>query len=142
MDKIHVIYGSTTGTTEMLATRIAAELGTAAVNIVTADDSAFDAEVLVLGSSTWGYGDLQDDWMNRLDNVKDKFAGKKIAVFGAGDSVGFSDTFCVAADTIAQAAESVGTTLVGEIARFDETNEADKTDARLVAFVSAIKEVL
>ena len=86
MDKIHVIYGSTTGMTEAVAAKIADALGAQVFNVNTDDAAAFDAELLVLGSSTWGIGDLQDDWAARLDQVKGSFSGKKVAVFGLGDS--------------------------------------------------------
>ena len=86
MDKIHVIYGSTTGMTEAVAAKIANALGAQVFNIASADASAFNAELLVLGSSTWGIGELQDDWAAKLDSVKASFAGKKVAVFGLGDS--------------------------------------------------------
>ena len=139
MDKIHVIYGSTTGMTEAVAAKIANSLGAQVFNINAADASAFDAELLVLGSSTWGVGDLQDDWAAQLDAVKSNFAGKKVAVFGLGDSQGFADSFCVAADTIADAAKDAGATLVGEILKIDDTNEADQTDAKIAAWVETIK---
>jgi len=62
MSKISVIFGSTTGNTEAAAQQIAAALGGSAVNVndATADD--FAADLVVLGTSTWGVGDLQDDW--------------------------------------------------------------------------------
>ena len=62
MDKVHVIYGSTTGMTEAVAQRIAADFGTTAVNVASAGTGAFDAELVILGTSTWGCGDPQDDW--------------------------------------------------------------------------------
>lgn len=139
MDKIHVVFGSTTGTTESVAAKIASALGAATFNIAADDPAAFDAELLVLGSSTWGIGDLQDDWASRLDQVKGSFAGKKVAVFGLGDSVGFADSFCVAADTIANAAKEAGATLVGDVLKLDDTNEAAQTDAKVAAWANAIK---
>ena len=139
MDKVHVIYGSTTGMTEAVANKIAAALGAQAFNINSGDAAAFDAETLVLGSSTWGVGDLQDDWMERLDGVKPNFAGKKVAVFGLGDSVGFADSFCVAADTIAAAAKEAGATVVGEILKIDDTNESAQTDSKVAAWVESLK---
>ena len=54
MDKAHVVFGSSTGMTEAVAARIAADLGTDAINVATADASAFDAEMLVLGTSLSG----------------------------------------------------------------------------------------
>ena len=142
MDKVHVIYGSTTGMTEAVAGKIAEALGAQAFNVNAGDAAAFDAEMLVLGSSTWGVGDLQDDWAAQLDSVKANFAGKKVAVFGLGDSQGFADSFCVAADTIANAAKEAGATLVGEVLKLDDTNEADQTDAKIVTWVETLKAAL
>ena len=139
MDKVHVIYGSTTGMTEAVAAKIANSLGAQVFNVNAADAAAFDAELLVLGSSTWGIGDLQDDWAAKLDAVKGNFAGKKVAVFGLGDSQGFADSFCVAAETIANAAKDAGATLVGDVLKLDDTNEADQTDAKIAAWVETIK---
>ena len=139
MDKVHVIYGSTTGMTEAVAAKIAKALGAQAFNINASDAAAFDAELLVLGTSTWGVGDLQDDWAAQLDAVKGNFAGKKVAVFGLGDSQGFADSFCVAAETIANAAKDAGATLVGDVLKLDDTNEADKTDGKIAAWVETIK---
>ena len=139
MDKVHVIYGSTTGMTEAVAAKIAEALGAQVFNVNAADAAAFDAELLILGSSTWGVGDLQDDWAAQLDAVKSNFAGKKVAVFGLGDSQGFADSFCVAAETIANAAKDAGATLVGDVLKLDDTNEADQTDAKIAAWVENIK---
>ena len=140
--KAKVIFGSTTGMTEAVAGKIAKSLGCDAVNVSAADAAAFDAELLVLGSSTWGVGDLQDDWAAKLDEVKGNFAGKKVAVFGLGDSVGFADSYCVAAETIANAAKDAGATLVGEILKIDDTNEADQTDSKIAAWVETLKAAL
>ena len=142
MGKVHVIYGSTTGMTEAVAAKIANSLGAQVFNVNAADAAAFDAELLVLGSSTWGIGDLQDDWAARLDEVKGNFAGKKVAVFGLGDSQGFADSFCVAVETIADAAKGAGATLVGDVLKLDDTNEADQTDAKIAAWVETLKSAL
>ena len=122
MDKVHVIYGSTTGMTEAVAAKIANAIGAQVFNVNAADAAAFDAELLVLGSSTWGVGDLQDDWAAKLDEVKGNFASKKVAVFGLGDSIGFADSFCMAAETLATAAKDAGATLVGDVGKLDDTN--------------------
>ena len=139
MDKVHVIYGSTTGMTEAVAAKIANAIGAQVFNVNAAGAAAFDAELLVLGSSTWGVGDLQDDWAAKLDEVKGNFAGKKVAVFGLGDSIGFAESFCMAAETLATAAKDAGATLVGDVLKLDDTNEADQTDGKIAAWVETIK---
>ena len=105
MGKTAIIYGSTTGTTEDIAGRIASKLNIAQGDIyeiskVTADTVA-GYDTLLLGSSTWGSGDLQDDWYDGIETLKGAdLAGKKIALFGCGDSSSYSDTFCSALGTI------------------------------------------
>ena len=142
MDKVHVVFGSTTGMTEAVAGKIAEALGAPAFNVNAGDAAAFDAELLVLGTSTWGIGELQDDWAAQLDGVKSSFAGKKVAVFGLRDSVGFADSFCVAAETIANTAKESGATLVGEVLKLDDANESDQTDGKVAAWVETVKAAL
>ena len=62
MANVKVIYGSSTGNTESAAAVIAGAFGTEAINITNAKPEDFEAGLLILGSSTWGLGELQDDW--------------------------------------------------------------------------------
>lgn len=51
-------------------------------------DQFEEFDVLLIGSSTWGQGDPQRDWVDPLyemDNDEPDLSGKKIAFFGAGD---------------------------------------------------------
>lgn len=71
MKKTIVVYGSSTGTCESIANTIAEKLGVEAINV-----SDFNADVvaendnLILGSSTWGAGELQDDWYDGINVLK------------------------------------------------------------------------
>jgi flavodoxin I len=99
MKKTGVFFGSSSGTTEEVAQRIANQLGIAATDIYNVGDAPVSAvkpyEVLILGTSTWGAGDLQDDWESFLPGLKKAdLSGKSVALFGTGDSYSFSDTFC------------------------------------------------
>ncbi|UKI31169.1 MAG: flavodoxin domain-containing protein [Lentisphaeria bacterium] len=100
---ITVIYGSSTGNTEHAAQLIAGKLGGRAVNIRNASAADFQADLLILGTSTWGCGELQDDWMNgvALLNSAD-LSGRKVALFGLGDAVGFGDTYLNAMGELAE----------------------------------------
>lgn len=118
---IGIFYGSTTGNTEAAANDIAAALGVDAANIFnvgTTDASQVaQFDTLVLGSSTWGCGDLQDDWYDFLDALKAQdLNGKKIALFGCGDSEGYGDTFVAALAQIYDALADSGATFVGQVA--------------------------
>ncbi|MFW6329904.1 MAG: flavodoxin domain-containing protein, partial [Alkalispirochaetaceae bacterium] len=65
MSKAIIIYGSSTGATEDIAKRIASKMGGAEVmNVTQFNESSAaslgDYDLIILGSSTWGIGDLQD----------------------------------------------------------------------------------
>ena len=163
MGKTAIIYGSTTGTTEDIAGRIASKLNIAQGDIyeiskVTADTVA-GYDTLLLGSSTWGSGDLQDDWYDGIETLKGAdLAGKKIALFGCGDSSSYSDTFCSALGTIYNDLTDSGATFVGSVdpsdytfdgsdavvdgqfigLPIDEVNESDKTDERISNWVASL----
>ena len=163
MGKTAIIYGSTTGTTEDIAGRIASKLNIAQGDIyeiskVTADTVA-GYDTLLLGSSTWGSGDLQDDWYDGIETLKGAdLAGKKIALFGCGDSASYSDTFCSALGTIYNDLKDSGATFVGSVdpsdytfdgsdavvdgqfvgLPIDEVNESDKTDERISNWVASL----
>lgn len=165
MKKIGIFYGSSTGTTEGIANRIAEKLGVAESDIHNvASASASDAaayDVLLLGSSTWGAGDLQDDWEGFLDSLKgENLSGKLVALFGCGDSASFGDTFCDAIGTIHDALAGTGCQFIGAVdaagysfdestackdgkfvgLALDEMNEDDKTDERINNWVEQLKK--
>ncbi len=48
----------------------------------------------------------------------------------------------VAAETIANAAKEAGATLVGDVLKLDDTNEADQTDGKIAAWVDTLKAAL
>lgn len=162
MKETIIVYGSTSGNCESIANRIAKALGVSSV----VSASALTAELitnntnLILGSSTWGSGDLQDEWYDTIEILKSSdLSGKTVAVFGCGDSCGFSTTFCEAMKTLYDAAEYAGATMIGSVSTdgytfddsaaavdgkfvglaLDEDNEGDKTDERIAAWVEAIK---
>jgi flavodoxin I len=70
-------------------------------------------DLVILGTSTWGCGDMQDDWEPYADLPNINLAGRKAAVFGLGDQRGFSDTFVDAMARLAASLETAGATLIG-----------------------------
>ena len=140
MAKTIVVFGSTTGTCEDLAGRIAAKLGAEAVNVADLNAATLaDADNIILGSSTWGEGDLQDDWYQGVDVVKAAdLKVKKVALFGCGDKESYPDTFCGAVDKLKEAVEATGAEIVGEELKLDEMNEPDQTDAKIDAWTASL----
>ena len=102
-----IFFGSSTGMTENIAHIVADKLGIAASDVHNVEALSVDLisgyDVLLLGSSTWGDGELQDDWYDALKKMKTAdLSGKEIALFGCGDSESYGDTFCDATRTIYQ----------------------------------------
>lgn len=160
MGKTIVVYGSSTGTCEAIAGKIAEKLGVESINVsdLTADVIA-ENDNLLIGTSTWGAGELQDDWYDGVDTLKGAdLSGKVVAVFGCGDSASYSDTFCGAMKELYDAAKAGGATVVGEVdidgytfddsdavvdnkfvgLALDDINEDDKTDGRIDAWLEQI----
>lgn len=116
MSSALIVYGSTTGNTEYVADvaeRILSETG-ASVKKMDASDADPDGlcdgyDLVLFGCSTWGDDsiELQDDFIplfDSFDNINAK--GKKVAVFGCGDS---SYTyFCGAVDAIEKKLDEMG----------------------------------
>lgn len=119
MSKIGIYYGSTTGNTQEVAEEIAKKLEVSKADLhdvakANTDFSAYD--VILFGSSTLGLGDLQDDWEYYIDKVKAAdLNGKKVALFGCGDSSSYSDTFGDALSKIYSVIKSKGCQLIGKV---------------------------
>lgn len=94
MTEIKVIYGSNTGETEAVAEEIGKQLSAEVLDVATVQPVDFLADLLILGTSTWGLGAIQEDWENKI-NLLDlvDLKGRKVAIFGLGDQAGYPDTF-------------------------------------------------
>ncbi len=164
MNKTIVIYGSSTGTCEAIAEKIAAKLGAEVLNVqnMTADTIA-ENQNLILGTSTWGAGELQDDWYDGLNTLKAAdLSGKVIALFGCGDAESYGDTFVGGMGELYDGIKDSGARFIGEVSTdgytfddssavvngnfvglaLDDVNEDDKTDARIDAWVAAVSPSL
>lgn len=163
MNKTAIIFGSTTGMTEDVAKKIASQLNISKEDVY--EIAAITPEIiapydaLLLGSSTWGSGELQDDWYDGVEVLKKSdLNGKKISFFGTGDSYSYSDTFCDALGLIYSEIESSGAIFTGQVdaseytfddsvsvrdgkfvgLALDETNEANKTDERISRWIKSL----
>lgn len=165
MKRYGIFYGSTTGTTEEVARKIAAKLGVAdedVKNVASAapsDVSPYD--VLVLGTSTWGAGDLQDDWEDFVAGLAvEDLDGKKVALFGCGDET-MADTFCNGVGTLHDRLRDTGAQFIGAFPDgvydfshskadtgegvavgllLDEVNHPELTDGRVAEWVGLVKK--
>lgn len=115
---IAVIYGSTMGNTENTAKEIVKYLGRGkaeAISITEFDPGKLMIySALILGASTWGFGELQKDWENcmcRLEGLN--LNNKKIALFGCGDQESFPETFVDSLGIIYKKLENSGAEFIG-----------------------------
>lgn len=160
MNATIVVYGSSTGTCEAIAEKIAQKLGCEAINVqdLTAD-MVENNQNLILGTSTWGAGELQDDWYDGLKILQSaNLSGKTIALFGCGDSESYGDTFVGGIGELYNGIKSSGAHFVGSVSTddytfedseavvdgmfiglpLDDINEDDKTDTRIEAWIAEI----
>lgn len=167
MKKTGIFYGSTTGTTESVARLIADKLGIAPADVheVSKVDTALveSYDALILGTSTWGDGELQDDWYDGLKVLQGAhLSGKIVALFGCGDSESYSDTFCDAMGLLYEGLKDSGCTFVGAVddsdytysasvaaadgkfvgLALDDVNESDRTDDRVSAWAALLQAAL
>lgn len=123
MKKTIVVYGSSTGTCEGIANEIASKLGTEAISASKLSANIIaENENLILGTSTWGSGEIQDDWYDGLKALKSSdISGKTVAIFGCGDSSSYSDTFCGGMAELYNTAKDGGAKVVGAVDASDYT---------------------
>lgn len=162
MTKIAILYGSSGGNAESVARQAQdlfnGEAGLYNVQHVSIDEIK-DYPYYILGTSTTGIGDLQDDWEGFLPFFAEMdLSGKKIAIFALGDSASYSSSFAesmrVIYDEIADKADIVGrvpdegytydesNAVVDGLwvgLPIDEDNEYDLTEERLSQWVETLK---
>src|SRR5690554_7089244 len=93
MNKIAILYGTSGGSVETIAKQLQDLLeGSADIyNVLDVSLSEIaDYPYIIVGTSTTGIGDLQDDWEGFLPSfAKMDFTGKKVAIFALGDSASY-----------------------------------------------------
>lgn len=159
-----LLYGSSGGNTSDVAEKIKEAYGS--INAIDVADASADdlaADFIILGTSTWGIGDLQDDFEDFIETLESAdLSEKTIALFGLGDQDGYPDTFCdgmgivykAVADKCKKVIGFTGTAdyeydesmsevdgkFVGLV--IDEDNQSDLTDERIEKWVAQLKEEL
>lgn len=164
MNKTIVIYGSSTGTCQAIADKVAGELGCEAIDVQNLDESVVnDNTNLIVGTSTWGAGEMQDDWYDGIKVLQAaNLKGKVVAIFGCGDAESYGDTFCGGMGELYNGIKDSGAEFVGKVATdgytfddsdavidgefvglpLDDVNEDDKTDERISVWISSFKDKL
>ena len=167
MTKIGIFYGSTAGVTEEIAEKLVEYFDEDTCELCNMEDfDDFDDmlqyDYLLLGSSTWGSGEVQNDWRDPLVDMEDEkpdFTGKTIAFFGAGDCGTHGENFVSALGILYDSFTAAGATVVGTVPTdgytykyslaerdgqfvglpIDEINESEKTDERIEAWIENLR---
>ena len=117
MEKTGIFFGSTTGTTEHVAKMIAERAGIRPADIhdvaYTEPSTVGGYDTLVLGTSTWGSGEPQADWLDFLDGLEAlDLRGKRISLFGCGDET-MAETFCNGVGELYKRLKDTGAEFIG-----------------------------
>lgn len=95
---IGLFYGSSTCYTEMAGEKIRAQLGEDRVDIFNVSETPIVTaqfyNYLIMGIPTWDYGELQEDWEEIWEEIDEvDLKGKKVALYGLGDQIGYPEWF-------------------------------------------------
>lgn len=163
--KIAIIYGSTLGNTERVANLISKNFGDNTIVYNVKDLKSLDTSILnsyeayIFGTSTWGVGDLQDDW-EEYDFKNLNLENKNVAIFGLGDSEVYAWTHCDAISKLHRILKSKKANIYGYVdasnykyaksesvldgkflgLAIDEDNYEDLTEDRVKNWVIQLKE--
>mgnify|MGYP005988654335 CR=1 FL=1 len=116
--KIGLFYGSTTCYTEIVAEKIQAIIGAEMVDIFNIKDQplslCLDYDFIILGISTWDYGELQEDWESIWDDISQlDLSNKIVALYGMGDQIGYTEWFQDALGMLHDQAQAQEAKLIG-----------------------------
>ena len=158
-----IFFASSTGNSEEIANKISVALNDIEVFDLagTKIEKINEYDKLILGSSTWGDGELNDDWEDIWgDFCKLDLSNKTIALFGLGDQESYSDEFCSAMGIIYEQIAKSGAKIIGFTSvdgyyhdsskaqiddkfvglAIDEDNQSDLTDERINKWTNEIRE--
>ena len=163
--EIGLFYGSDTGTTEFVTELMLKRIDKLA-QVTTYDISEVgsiefdDYDFLILGLSTWYDGDLQSDWEGFFATFKKiNFSGKKVAIYGVGDQIGYGEFFVDGIGILGRVVVENGGKMIGawptegydfeaSVAEFspgwfmglaiDEDNQGEMTEQRIEGWVTQI----
>lgn len=157
-----IFFASSTGNSEEVANIISEKLDGLRVYDISSIsiDELQSYEKLIIGTSTWGEGELQDDLDEMWEDFCEiDFSGKTVALFGLGDQDNYSDEFCNALGTVYEQVTSKGANVIGFTSTegyefddstavkndefvglvIDEDNQEDLTHERIESWVESIK---
>lgn len=172
MAKMGIFVGTAGGTSMKITDALAEEFGIEEDDIINMEEDFDDVEdqmmeydVLFIGSSTWGQGDVHFSWVDPQLEIEDEdfdFSGKTVAFFGAGDCKKHGEHFCSALGKLHKTFTQAGAKAIGSIPKdgydyefslaemgdklcgcaIDEHNESEKSDERIALWIETLKSEL
>ncbi|MCC2929659.1 MULTISPECIES: flavodoxin [Bacillus] len=135
MGKILLVYATMSGNTEAMADLIEKGLQEAEAEVdrfeaMDIDDAELfnDYEHIILGTYTWGDGDLPDEFLDLAEEMDAlDFTGKTCAVFGSGDTA--YEFFCGAVDTLEEKIKDRGGEIVLPSVKVEMNPEGEEEEA-------------
>ncbi|MEO0479689.1 MAG: flavodoxin [Planctomycetota bacterium] len=117
--RVAIVWGSTTGNTQVAADQLHKELGDLITTHCHVDSlpigEMMTYDVVLAGVSTWDIGELQYDWEVRAEEMAEQdWTGKRIGFFGCGDGIGYHDTFVDAFGILWEQVGPRGAGLIGK----------------------------
>ncbi|WP_291858440.1 flavodoxin [Marinilabilia sp.] len=165
MPKTAIIFGSSVGNTRFVAEKVHAAFPDA--DLIAAETAKIDQlknyDFFIMGTSTWGVGQIQDDFETFVEKFLTlDLSNKTIALFGLGDQQTYPDTFCDGMGKLYELLEEKNPAFIGqwpgddydfsESKAFrdemfvglplDEDNEPDLTDGRIAIWSEDLKDAL
>ncbi|NVJ53237.1 MAG: flavodoxin [Campylobacteraceae bacterium] len=160
-----IFYATSTGNTEEVASKIHEKLDGFELIDISSDgvDKMNDCESIILGVSTWGEGELQDDWEDCFEDIQEiDFKDKKVALFGLGDQESYGHEFVDALGIMYETLAEKNVQIIGETSTdgyeyeyskaevngkfvglvIDEDNQDDLTDERVENWCEKIKDLI
>ncbi len=166
MNKIGIFYGSSMGYSEHVASLIQQGFGADVADVHNVLESTIEDvnkyKYLVLGCSSWGKNELQEDmeefFHETLKHVD--YKGRKVALFGLGDQVIYGHQFLEALGILYNELKELNADLVGKTSAddytfmfseayvngqfvglaIDEENQEEKTADRVKNWVNDLKK--
>lgn len=136
LDDAKIYYSTSTGNTETVASYIGTAAGIEGIDDIAdaSDDEINEATGLIVGAPTWHTdvdeersGTSWDDWLyNTLPNLD--ISGKRVAIFGCGDSQNYGDYYCDAAEELHSQFTEAGATIFGLTSTDGYSHTASKAE--------------
>ncbi|MDC1106462.1 flavodoxin [Prolixibacteraceae bacterium] len=169
MNKIALIYGPTGGSTEKVAKLIVEKIGKDKIDLIPVKNISTEkwlsyncliCGTATIGNDTWDQNFRKDDWSSFFpDLLKLNLNHQKIACFGLGDHITYSAHFVDSLGKLVLHLERQGAQTIGKVnvddydfshseavidnqfvgLPIDEDFESEKTEQRILNWVTAIK---